>query len=62
MASGIDSLKKFKESHYPYQNQNEFIDQLNIAFHKGVKDQTLCNDLAKENTWEKRLDKMLRQI
>ena len=62
IASDIDSLKENKECHYFYRSFEEFIKLLDEALTCGVKNKDKCDQLARENTWSKRLDKMLKVI
>jgi glycosyltransferase involved in cell wall biosynthesis len=62
VARNIDSLKEVKDAHYSYDDINSFEDQIKKAIEAGVINPELCNTLSRENTWEKRLDKMLTKL
>lgn len=59
VASNIDSLKENHLYHYSYNDLEEFLDVIDKALNQGVKNKEDSINLVKENTWEKRLDKML---
>ncbi len=62
VARNIDSLKELKDAHYSYSTPSEFVEQIDLALNNGIKDSSLCDKLAKENTWEVRLEKMLAKL
>lgn len=62
IASNINSLKEYNEYYYCYSSEEEFEIKLKEALNKVNFDLTKNLLLAKENTWEKRLDKMLAII
>jgi glycosyltransferase involved in cell wall biosynthesis len=62
IAKNIDSLKEVRDAHYFYSTQEEFIELSIRAMDTGIKNIPLCNKLSKENTWERRLDKMEKEI
>jgi glycosyltransferase involved in cell wall biosynthesis len=62
VASKIDSLKEVSEIHYSYQSQVDFLKCVESALNRGIKNPEKCDKYAKENTWEKRLDKMLELL
>jgi glycosyltransferase involved in cell wall biosynthesis len=59
IARDIDSLKEVRDAHYTYSTQEEFVQLTSKALEEGVINKKLCDKLSQENTWEKRLDKMI---
>lgn len=63
IARNIKSLEDFTQSHYSYSTPKEFEDAITKVLEtKKEKNPQLSLKLAKENTWENRLEKMIRII
>lgn len=62
VARNIDSLSENVKYHYSYKNEIEFILLVETALANGSPNFEAGQNLAKENTWEKRLEKMLKLI
>ncbi len=59
VASKIDSLKEYDRCFYSYGSAEEFQIKITEAIECGVPNSLECDALVKENTWERRLMKML---
>ena len=59
VARAIHSIREYSDYFYSYQNESQFIQQIHQALISKVRDAIASTRLAKENTWEKRLNQML---
>ncbi len=62
VARDIHSLAEYRDVFYPYSTGEQLEGQLMSALDRGVPDASMADALARENTWEKRLEKMLKLI
>ncbi len=58
----IDSLKEYQEYFYAYRSAQELEEQISAALKFKVRAPEQSQKLALENTWQKRLEKMLKLI
>jgi glycosyltransferase involved in cell wall biosynthesis len=60
VARAIDAIREYENYFYPYRTSADLEKQIAVALKKGIADPAANTALAQENTWEKRLEKMLR--
>ena len=62
IARNIDSLKEVRDLHYSYSNPDEFVEAVNKSLNSGIISPEKCEEQARKNTWENRLDLMLEEL
>ena len=62
IARNIDSLKEVRDLHYSYSSPDEFIEAVNKSLDIGIISPAKCEEQAKKNTWENRLNLMLEEL
>ena len=59
VARDIHSLQEYRNVFYPYDSGLELERQIETALRGGIREPALSDQLARENTWERRLEKMI---
>ena len=62
VARKIDSLEDYREHFYQYEDAGSLLVAIESALNRGVRDQDSSERLARKNTWDERLESMLRII